>query len=125
MKKLIRIMSLILTVTLLSGAFSMTPTVRAADKPTVSSSKAAMLYCMESDTVLFEKSAAERFAPGVLTKLMVAVIVAEEALNRGMNYDTEVTASRNAVNSTRGKHISMQVGEVFRIRCGQVWSALS
>ena len=91
-------------------------TVGAADAPAINSSKAAMLYCLESDTTLFTKNESERYAPGVLTKLMVAVVVADEVANRGLTYDSVFVASALAIRSTRGHHISMKTGEEFRIR---------
>lgn len=79
-------------------------------------SEAAMLYCVQSDTVLYSKNADKSMRPGVLTKLMVAVVALEEAENRGLSLDSLVTASRKAISSARGKHISMKTGEQFRLR---------
>lgn len=89
--------------------------VSAAEKPEILSSKSAILYCIESDTVLFSHLENERVHPGVMTKLMVAVVVADELQNKDMTFDSTVTASRKAISSTRGKHIAMKTGEVFVI----------
>lgn len=87
-----------------------------AEKPEITASEGAYLYCMESDTALYSKNENEKFNPGVLTKLMVAVVAIEEAENRGMNLDSEVVASRKAITNAHGKHIAMKVGEKFRLR---------
>ena len=87
-----------------------------AETPTLTSSKSALLYCLESDTVLFSKDEELRLSPGVLTKLMVAVVAIEEAENRGLNLDSTFTASKEIINKTKGKHISMKAGENFRLR---------
>lgn len=79
-------------------------------------SESAMLYCVQSDTILYSKNAEKSMRPGVLTKLMVAVVALEEAENRGLSLDGLVTASRKAISSARGKHISMKTGEQFRLR---------
>ena len=87
-----------------------------AETPTLTSSKSALLYCMESDTVLFSKDEDLRVSPGVLTKLMVAVVAIEEAENRGLSLDSTFTATKTIINKTKGKHISMKNGEKFRLR---------
>ena len=87
-----------------------------AETPTLTSSKSALLYCLESDTVLFSKDEELSLSPGVLTKLMVAVVAIEEAENRGLNLDSTFTASKEIINKTKGKHISMKAGENFRLR---------
>ena len=61
---------------------------KAADKPEILASTSAMLYCIESDTVLFEHKSNERVKPGVLIKLMVALVAVEEMENRGMTLDS-------------------------------------
>lgn len=91
-------------------------TVNATEnEPSILYSKGAMLYCLESDTVLFEKESNTRFAPGVLIKLMVAVTALDELENRGLTVDSYFTASKSAIRDTKGKHISMVAGEKFRI----------
>lgn len=87
-----------------------------ADAPEITSSKSALLYCMESETVMFAKDKDLRLSPGVLTKLMVAVVALEEAENRGLTLDSVFTATREIINKTKGKHISMKNGERFRLR---------
>ena len=90
--------------------------VKAAPAPELVSSDTAMLYCVESDTVLFSHNGDLKTKPGVLIKLMVALVAIEEAENRGMTLDSGFTASSKAIRDTRGKHISMKNGEVFRLR---------
>lgn len=117
MKVTVRTVKIIFAVLLAASALlSSAVTVGAAEAPAVNSSKAAMLYCMESDTVLFSKNENERYAPGVLTKLMVAVVVADELANRGLTPESAFVASSLAIRSTRGPHIAMKSGEIFRVR---------
>ncbi len=88
----------------------------ATPDPEILASQSAMLYCIESDTVLFSHNADARVKPGVLIKLMVALVAIEEMENRGMTLDSSFTASSKAIRDTRGKHISMKNGEIFRLR---------
>ena len=90
--------------------------VGAAEAPDITSSKAALLYCVESDTVLYTKAENEKVAPGSLTKLMVAVTAIEAAEEKGISLDSYVTASRTAILATAGPHIAMKTGEQFRLR---------
>jgi D-alanyl-D-alanine carboxypeptidase len=87
-----------------------------ADAPEITSSKSALLYCMESETVMFATDKDLRLSPGVLTKLMVAVVTIEEVANRGLTLDSVFTATKEIINKTKGKHISMKNGENFRVR---------
>jgi D-alanyl-D-alanine carboxypeptidase (penicillin-binding protein 5/6) len=87
-----------------------------ADSPTLTSSKSAFLYCLESDTVLFTMNEDQKLSPGVLTKLMVAVVTIEEVANRGLTLDSKFEATKQIINKTKGKHISMKNGENFRVR---------
>lgn len=88
-----------------------------ADSPELTSSKSAFLYCMESDTVLYSMNENERMSPGVLTKLMVAVVALEEMENRGINLSsTPFVATKAIINKTKGKHIAMKNGEIFHLR---------
>lgn len=89
---------------------------QAATYPDVISSQSAMLYCIESDTVIFSHKSDERVKPGVLIKLMVALVAVEEMENKGMTLESSFTASSKAIRDTRGKHIAMKSGEVFRLR---------
>jgi D-alanyl-D-alanine carboxypeptidase (penicillin-binding protein 5/6) len=117
MKVTVRTVKIIFAVLLAASTLlSLRVAVGAADAPTVNSSKAAMLYCLESGTTLYTKNETERYSPGILTKLMVAVVAAEEVMNRGLTYDSTVIASALAIRSTRGPHIAMKTGEQFRIR---------
>jgi D-alanyl-D-alanine carboxypeptidase len=116
MKVTVRTVKIIFAVLLAASTLlSLRVAVGAADAPTVNSSKAAMLYCLESGTTLYTKNETERYSPGILTKLMVAVVAAEEVMNRGLTYDSTVIASALAIRSTRGPHIAMKTGEQFRI----------
>ncbi len=89
---------------------------KAADEPEILSSATAMLYCIESDAVLFSHNSDARVKPGVLIKLMVAVVALEEIESRGMTLDSSFTASSKAIRDTHGKHIAMKSGEIFRLR---------
>ena len=89
--------------------------VRAED-PEILASHSAVLYCIESDTVLYRYNDDARVKPGVLIKLMVALVAVEEMENRGMTLDSPLTASSKAIRDTHGKHIGMKNGEIFRLR---------
>ncbi len=86
------------------------------ERPEILSSQSALLYCMESDTVLFSHNSEEETRPGTLIKLMVAVVALEEMENKGMTLDSSFTASSKAIRDTRGKHIGMKNGEIFALR---------
>lgn len=90
--------------------------IDAAESPSVTSAKTALLYCVESETVLYAKGENEKVAPGALTKLMVAVTAIEIAEKNGVSLDSYVTASRAAIRATAGPHIAMKTGEQFRLR---------
>lgn len=111
--KIKKLIALIMAVTMALAFFP--ARAEAAEKVEILSSKTAMLYCMESDTVLFTHNNTERVHPGVLIKLMVAIVALDEAENKGLNLDSSFTASREAIRNTKGKHISMQTGEQFRL----------
>ena len=109
-----RAFMLLLTAVLLTVSLPAV-SVKGADKPEILSSKSAILYCIESDTVLFSHLPSQRVMPGVMTKLMVAVVVLDELENKNLTLDSTVTASKKAISSTRGKHIAMKTGEEFVI----------
>lgn len=111
--KIKRLIALTVAVTMALAFFPVR--AKAADGVEILSSKTAMLYCMESDTVLFTHNNTEKVHPGVLIKLMVAVVALEEAENKGLSLDSLFTASREAIRNTRGKHIGMKSGEQFRL----------
>lgn len=90
--------------------------VQAEGEPEILASSSALLYCIESDTTLYSHNADARVKPGVLIKLMVALVAVEEMENKGMTLDSPLTASSKAIRDTRGKHIGMKNGEIFRLR---------
>ncbi len=109
-----RILSCIMAVAMMLAVMPFL--VRGEEKPEILSAQTAMLYCMESDTVLFEYNSREQTKPGTLIKLMVALVAIEEMENKGMNLDSTLTASSKAIRDARGRHISMKSGEIFRLR---------
>ncbi len=109
-----RIISVIMVLAMMLAVVPMC--VFGAPEPEILSAKAAMLYCIESETVLYKYNSDVPTKPGVLIKLMVALVAVEEMENRGLTLDSKLTASSKAIRDTRGKHISMKSGEEFRLR---------
>lgn len=99
-----------------SFLFSAPIAVSALEVPDLSHSKASLLYCIEADSLLYANNSTLPVAPGVLTKLMVAVVAIEEAEAQGKTLNTPLTASRAAIRATTGAHIAMKEGEIFALR---------
>lgn len=110
-----RIVSVIMASAMMLAVVPLFANAENAD-PEIRSAETAMLYCIESDTVLFRHKSDIRTKPGTLIKLMVALVAVEEMESRGMTLESPITASSKAIRDTRGKHISMKNGEIFRLR---------
>jgi D-alanyl-D-alanine carboxypeptidase (penicillin-binding protein 5/6) len=91
-----------------------TPTA-AVTEPEIISSKTAVVYCLESDTVLYDKGIDESVYPAALVKLMTALVVYENMEAAGLTFDSLLTVSRRAYDAAIGNNISLQVGETMSL----------
>ncbi len=89
-----------------------TPTAAVAD-PTIISSKTAVVYCLESDTILYDKGIDDSVYPAAIVKLMTALVVYEKMAEMALTLESPLTVSRRAYDATTGNNISLQVGEVM------------
>jgi len=111
MKKLRQRMVSFLAVCLLLTVSFATP-LSAVSEPEVPTSKTALLYCVESDTVLYENNTDAVVYPAALVKLMTALVAVEEAEAKGLTPDTMFTASRLAVSQGNlGLNIGLKLNE--------------
>ncbi len=90
--------------------------VRAVKDPQLTSSKTALVYCLESDTILYSQGIDEQVYPAALVKLMTAVVAVEYAENAGLTLDSKLTVTRRVYDATVGNNISLTVGEEMRLR---------
>ncbi len=88
----------------------------AVEPPQLSHSKAALIYCVEPDTVLWSDNADSTLYPAALTKLMTAVLAADSVTEGRLTLDGLLTASEAAIRGTEGNHISLKVGEKLSLR---------
>ncbi|MBE6622512.1 MAG: D-alanyl-D-alanine carboxypeptidase [Ruminococcaceae bacterium] len=107
-------LSLLLTLLCLLSLCSL-PTA-AVKEPTLINSQTALVYCLESDTILYEKGIDEQVYPAALVKLMTAVVAFENAEAAGLTLDSYLTATRRAYDAATGNTISIKVGEQLRLR---------
>lgn len=93
----------------LDGKISLTPP---SDELT-ETAKAAFLYDVTTDTVLYSKNPDEKLYPASLTKAMTCLIVLENG-----NLDDEVTVSEAAISDLdpEGSSASLSAGEVMSVR---------
>lgn len=88
---------------------------KSVDEPDLTA-KGAILYCANTDTVLYSKSENTRMEPYSITKLMTAMLVAEN-----MSFDKEVVVSEKAA-SQEGSSMELEAGEVVTV--GQLMHGL-
>ena len=91
-------------------------TVSAVKNPKLINSQTAVVYCLESDTILYEKNIDQQVYPAALVKLMTAVVAVENAEAAGLTLDSYLTATRRVYDAVTGNHISIKVGEQLRLR---------
>ena len=90
-------------------------TASAVSDPEIISSKTAVVYCLESDTVLYDKGIDEKVYPAAIVKLMTAIVVYEKMESVGLTMDSLLTVSRRAYDAATGNNISLQVGETMSL----------
>ncbi len=105
--------SLIFTIILI---FSVSVPIIAVDAPNVKRSTAALVYCVESDELLWSKDADRRLYPAALTKLMTAVLAAEYSEAGNIGLDDTVTATDTALKNAVGNNIGIVRGEKLKYR---------
>ena len=88
----------------------------AVSTPELVDSKTALVYCIESDRLLYQKGIDEKVFPAALVKLMTAVVAYEKMEAAGLSLDSTVTVSRRVFDSTAGNNVGLKVGEILRFR---------
>ena len=88
----------------------------AVEDPQLINSETAVVYCLESNTILYEKNIDKQVYPAALVKLMTAVVAVEKAEDAGLTLDSYLTATRRVYDATTGNSISIKVGEELRLR---------
>ena len=88
----------------------------AVDDPEISDCAAALVYCVESGTVLWSRNADAILYPARLVKLMTAILAVEKF---GDDIDRVCTASDTAIqaaNEAQGITVGFEVGEKISLR---------
>ncbi len=82
------------------------------DEPEITA-KAALLYAVESDTLLYEHNIHEKLYPASITKIMTALLTLENS-----NMDDVVTVTQSAMNavSPQSSIAGLKVGEELTVR---------
>ncbi len=88
----------------------------AVESPKLVDSKTALVYCIESNTVLYQKGIDETVYPAALVKLMTAVVAYENMEAAGLSLDSVITVSRRVYDAAAGNTIGLKVGEQLRLR---------
>lgn len=78
------------------------------------SAKSAILMCMDTGDILYEKNADERLSPASVTKIMTILLVAEALDSGKINLTDQVTASKTA-ESKGGSQIWLEIGEQMSV----------
>lgn len=78
------------------------------------SAKSAILMCMDTGDILYEKNANERRSPASVTKILSILLIAEAIDSGKISLDDTVTASENAM-SKGGSQIWLEVGEQMTV----------
>lgn len=113
-KRMVRIFSVFLCLTLLFGLRSGQTTVRAAEyKMPEVEAKSAFLMEATTGRVLGEMNADEALPPASVTKIMTLLLVMEAIQSGKLSLDDMVTASANAA-SMGGSQIFLKEGEAMR-----------
>jgi serine-type D-Ala-D-Ala carboxypeptidase (penicillin-binding protein 5/6) len=78
------------------------------------SAKSAILIDTSSGKVLFENNADEKLPPASMTKIMSMLLIMESIDNGTLNFDDEITISKNAADMG-GSQIFLQEGEIYKV----------
>lgn len=78
------------------------------------SAKSAILMCMDTGDILYEKNANERRSPASVTKILSILLIAEAIDSGKISLNDTVTASENAM-SKGGSQIWLEVGEQMTV----------
>ncbi len=106
--------SALLIAALLSGlsAFG----AAAIEPPEIESSQTALVYCVESGTILYENGIDNEIFPAALVKLMTALVAYENAEAAGLTMESKVTVSRRVINATVGNKVPLYYGEELSLQ---------
>lgn len=78
------------------------------------SAKSAILIEVSTGEVLYEYNSHEKLAPASMTKMMSLLLIMEAIENGSLNYDDEITASKNA-SDMGGSQILLEEGETMTV----------
>ncbi len=104
---------LIAVMTVLTSVVFMPSSVQALDDPQISDCASALVYCVESGTVLWSRDPDKKVYPARLVKLMTALIAVEKFQG---DLDRECTASVDAITNLTGLAVGFKVGERIPLR---------
>lgn len=116
------ILSLLLLICSLLGSLSVysdtpepTPTQTADNSPlsALDVASSAILYNIESDTVMYSKEGDKKVAPATTAKIMTALVALDILENR---MEEEVTVPSIVMQNAIGTHMELQTGEVIKIK---------
>ncbi len=110
MKKSIRYTAAFICAVL--SLFLFVPTVYAADPPEVNGVRAALLYNVENDKVIYSLNADEKVFPASSVKLMTAVVAYRALADR---LEETVTVTREMLDGVEGYRIGLVAGEQVKI----------
>lgn len=120
-KKMKKIFTVILTVVLLLSA--MLPQVYAEgdtdsgsaplDPPQLETAKAALIYCVQADKVVWSSGENDSRYPAGSAKMMTALLAIE---HYNGNMDAQITATASALRTSSGNNINLRAGEIMTAR---------
>ena len=113
MKPCARLLLCLLLLPILAAVF---PTAASAvEPPAMISSQTALVYCVESNSLLYADGIDREVYPGGLVKLMTALVAYERAADAGLTLDSKITISRRVINATVGNNVPLRYNEQVRL----------
>lgn len=117
-KAVLRILALAVAIFTLCQIFTFT--VSAVDEvPYPKTARSAMIYCVTSDQLLWEKNSDVRVYPASTVKMMTAILALEHYAGA---YDTKITIDAACTKNVGGNSIKLRVDEIVTVE--QLISAL-
>ena len=107
---LLRAFAVLLTAFIAVTSVGTAPAYAAAKEPVITATS-ALIYCEDTDEIVYEKNGSSRVDPYSTTKLLTALVV----LEKEKDLDREVTVSEYAA-SRDGSTMDLAAGEVVTIR---------
>lgn len=108
-----KIISVIMTIALLlafSGSVIYAEEVAELQVPELESAKAALIYCVQAEQIVWSKGSSDIRYPAGSAKMMTALIAIEHFNG---NMDAIVTANAAALRATSGNNINLKAGETM------------